>query len=198
MVSVPPEDVSDTKITVTSTATALYDLINTASSKKSAQRYYDGLFLDALMIQPEADVRILYNADPTASLGELLSAGVKYYLPNIEPFGMRLIRVGGSDASVNLAFYRAERGESPTAVAFDVTVEATLTSSDVTYTSNIATDSGDANIEYIGKAVPGTATSAASWQIRKLDSTTGTVMTWADGNNDFDNIWDNRESLSYS
>ena len=66
------------------------------------------------------------------------------------------------------------------------------------YAMNLQTDSGDANVQYLGKAAPGTATSAASWQIQKIDETTGTVITWADGNSSFDNVYDNRESLSYS
>ena len=53
-------------------------------------------------------------------------------------------------------------------------------------------------LTYIGKAAPGTLTSAASWQISKLNATTGTVMTWADGNCQFDNIYDNRAGLTYA
>ena len=51
---------------------------------------------------------------------------------------------------------------------------------------------------YLGKAAPGTATNSASWQIIKIDESAGTVTTWADGNIDFDNVWDDRQSLSYS
>jgi len=65
-------------------------------------------------------------------------------------------------------------------------------------TMRTAVDSGDSNITYVGDAVPGTATNEAKWRIMKIDKTTGTVITWADGNGEFDNIWDNRESLSYS
>lgn len=53
---------------------------------------------------------------------------------------------------------------------------------------------------YIGKALPGTATSTANWQIRKL-TYSGIYVTqvdWADGDDLFNNIWDNRSSLSYS
>lgn len=54
--------------------------------------------------------------------------------------------------------------------------------------------------EYIAIAVPGAATSAAVWQIRKLvySGTNATSEIWADGNNNCDNIWDNHASLSYS
>lgn len=55
-----------------------------------------------------------------------------------------------------------------------------------------------ANIIYIGIARVGTPTSDAYWQIQKIDETTGTVITWADGNDNFDNIWDNRTSITYS
>jgi len=66
------------------------------------------------------------------------------------------------------------------------------------YSINIQTDSGTSTISYIGKAATGTATSSALWQIQKLDETTGTIITYADGNDSFDNIWDDRESLSFS
>lgn len=55
-----------------------------------------------------------------------------------------------------------------------------------------------APITYIGKAVPGSATSAAVWSIKKIDETSGTFITWASGNANFNQIWDNRASLSYS
>lgn len=62
-------------------------------------------------------------------------------------------------------------------------------------------DTSTVGITYVGKATIGTATSSALWQIRKIDET-GTpvtmVVTWADGNANYDNVWDNRLSLSYS
>ena len=65
------------------------------------------------------------------------------------------------------------------------------------YAVQFAENSGDSNIEYYGKAVIGSATSAAVWQIKKIDNTSGVSITWADSNESFDNIWDSRESLSY-
>lgn len=54
--------------------------------------------------------------------------------------------------------------------------------------------------QYIGKAAPGTASSAAGWQISKLTYSTDDVtdIQWAAGSLSFTNIWDNRASLSYS
>lgn len=52
---------------------------------------------------------------------------------------------------------------------------------------------------YIGWAKPGTAASAAEWQITKLTytGTNVTLIEFADSNTNFDNIWNSRTSLSY-
>lgn len=52
-------------------------------------------------------------------------------------------------------------------------------------------------VDYVGEAAIGTATSAASWRVKKVDSTSGTIITWA-GTGVFDQVWDNYASLSYS
>lgn len=59
-------------------------------------------------------------------------------------------------------------------------------------------DTTTANVTYIGYAAVGTATSSASWKIKKIDVSSGTVITWADGDASYNNVWDNRASLSYS
>ena len=56
-------------------------------------------------------------------------------------------------------------------------------------------------LEYIGRAVPNTITSLALWEIRQFvyDASSNLLqILWADGNKNFDNIWDDRTSLSYS
>lgn len=56
-----------------------------------------------------------------------------------------------------------------------------------------------ANVIYIGKAAPGSTGSQNVWQIKKLDTSTLALdKTWADGNANYDNVWNNRASLSYS
>ncbi len=72
-----------------------------------------------------------------------------------------------------------------------VTVETTK------YTTQI--DEASSTITYIGKATIGSATSSAVWQIQKI-SVSGNVTSFefADGDDNFDNIFDNRASLSYS
>jgi len=55
----------------------------------------------------------------------------------------------------------------------------------------------DDTYTYVGIASPGTATSAASWQIKRITNASDDV-DWAGGDTAFNNIWDNYASLSYS
>lgn len=61
----------------------------------------------------------------------------------------------------------------------------------------VVDDSTTPNTVYIGYAEIGSATSAAVWKIKKIATATGAVTTWADGDDQYDNIWDNRVSLTY-
>ena len=61
-----------------------------------------------------------------------------------------------------------------------------------------AEKSTNANILYVGLALPGTLTSEAKWKIYEIDISSGVSMTMADGNANYDNEWDDRETLSYS
>ena len=64
-------------------------------------------------------------------------------------------------------------------------------------------DEASSTVTYIGWAIPGSNSTEgkadARWKIKKIDETTNpTVIGYADGNDNYDNIWDNRASLSYS
>lgn len=60
-------------------------------------------------------------------------------------------------------------------------------------------DQADSSTTYIGKSRMGGDTSLAVWQIKKiLVSGTVTTISYADGNPSYDNVWDDRGSLSYS
>ena len=52
---------------------------------------------------------------------------------------------------------------------------------------------------YIGKAQSGAATSSSSWQIKRLTYSGSDVTTieFADGDEKYNNVWDNRASLTY-
>lgn len=54
------------------------------------------------------------------------------------------------------------------------------------------------NYIYVGYALPNQLTSAAAWRIKRVDtSTPADDVEWADGDDNFDNIWLNYASLTY-
>ena len=59
---------------------------------------------------------------------------------------------------------------------------------------------GSNQLIYQGWAKPGTATSDASWVIARYTWSSGlnTKREWASGNHNFNKVWDDRASLSYS
>ncbi len=60
-------------------------------------------------------------------------------------------------------------------------------------------DVASATETYIGEADAGSATSGALWRVRKMTTTGSDIsIKWADGDTLFNNIWDNRASLTYA
>ena len=54
------------------------------------------------------------------------------------------------------------------------------------------------DVEYFGFALPGTATSASTWKIFRITYTGNDfVLQFADGNQNYDNEFDERDSLTY-
>lgn len=56
----------------------------------------------------------------------------------------------------------------------------------------------DGTNTYLALAAPGTAQATAKWQARKIDTSSGVVITWADGNSNFDNTSTDLTSLTYT
>ncbi len=57
------------------------------------------------------------------------------------------------------------------------------------------------DIKYVGSSLPGTATSASTWSIKRIDlsDTGGDVdVTYANGSADFDKVWDDRATYTYT
>ena len=56
------------------------------------------------------------------------------------------------------------------------------------------------DLTYIGEADPGTAESAATWRIARIDEALDPDLqiTWADGTADFIKVWDDRATYTYS
>jgi hypothetical protein len=57
------------------------------------------------------------------------------------------------------------------------------------------------NLVYLGRARIGSAQAAAVWQIRKFTgydvNGNPTALLWADGDKNYDNVWDSRGGLTY-
>jgi len=54
------------------------------------------------------------------------------------------------------------------------------------------------SVDYVAEADTGTAFATPLWRAKKVDSTTGIVITWADGNANFDNSATDLTALTYS
>ncbi len=52
---------------------------------------------------------------------------------------------------------------------------------------------------YIGTALPGTGTSTGTWAIKRVQSGAGgdISITWANGNSQYDKVWDDRATYTY-
>ncbi len=52
---------------------------------------------------------------------------------------------------------------------------------------------------YLGYALAGSVTGGSVWAIKRIvESGNDASITWADGDKDYNNIWDNRLALTYS
>lgn len=101
-----------------------------------------------------------------------------------------------ADPPILVAGYGSD--EAPASVTEgDVTQNWNLRSgarvvSDVPLTDRKATSG---SYTYYGLAPPGSSTASAVWRVKRGSST---EVLWADGNSEFDNVWDNYLALSYS
>lgn len=82
-------------------------------------------------------------------------------------------------------------------------LEVTVTNPSLTVSSTgdeaLRLDEASASVSYVGTAATGSGEGSAVWKIKKITiSGTVTSITWADGNGNYDNVWSNRASLSYS
>lgn len=59
-------------------------------------------------------------------------------------------------------------------------------------------DESTSGTTYFGWAMPGSSESSSVWKIWKMTESGGiTSFRKADGNDNFDNVWNNRTSLNY-
>ena len=51
---------------------------------------------------------------------------------------------------------------------------------------------------YVGYAIPGSPTSSAVWKIKRIKTTNVVEILYADGDAAYNNIWNDRSSLTYN
>lgn len=77
-------------------------------------------------------------------------------------------------------------------------VEEFMSKIDQDFPQKAARDSGNSSVVYVGRSEPNALTSDASWQIYRVNISSPSNRVYAGGNANFDKIWDDRETLSYS
>lgn len=89
---------------------------------------------------------------------------------------------------------------NPQPLPVNASVSASVTPSPA-YALAVRTDDvgGTPDVTYVGESDPGSASSAAVWRIKRVtdDGTEFITVEWAGGGS-FDQIWDDRASLTYS
>lgn len=60
-------------------------------------------------------------------------------------------------------------------------------------------DKASATVTYIGKCIAGNSgkTDEEVWQIKKINQTSGTKISFADGSSLLNKVWDNRTTYTY-
>lgn len=109
-----------------------------------------------------------------------------------------------TDVSVTAA-YRVRSIEKNAAQVQVVALDVGGTGAESILTGSIPTSAGayalrydeGATYTYIASALPGSSDAAAVWQIKRLTNTDNTII-WADGDGNFDNVWNDRASLTYA
>jgi|ETNvirome_6_1000_1030641.scaffolds.fasta_scaffold13580_3 hypothetical protein len=59
-------------------------------------------------------------------------------------------------------------------------------------------DIASTTVTYIGQAAPGSTSNQAVWRIQRVNIVGSSIeILYADSNDNFDNVWDDRGTLSY-
>lgn len=93
-------NINATVITVTSTATSLRSLIDTAGSASSL--IPSSSFNQILLLPEDGNMRIMYGNTPTSSKGLLLQQGTIFRLNEANYDELKMIRTGSTNVSVSL------------------------------------------------------------------------------------------------
>lgn len=112
--------------------------------------------------------------------------------------GLTVVQSGISQNNVNLLEFSGNLTLSSSYSKALISILAGSGDATMVYATRI--DFVDATTMYKGEATVGTLDSEPLWRIQKMVTAVDddVTITWADGNAEFDNIWNNRASLTYS
>ncbi len=173
-----------------------YDQLVVGGSYAAYEEGYErGLISDTPPRGPKGDDGDTGAAGPTGSSGSNGSNGTNgtsVHTGNGSPSNTL-----GNDGDV---YIDADNGDVYEKIAGSWSLQGTPNSMALTTRSDTIDPTVFPEVTYRGDAVPGTATSASLWRVQRMtmQSDGDTEIVFADGDDNFDNIYDNRLSLSYS
>jgi hypothetical protein len=118
-----------------------------------------------------------------------LTAGTWYYVSDSVAGALQ------TSAGVNFSNPLLLATSATTGIVYQYRADSLTDTTGLTTRSDY--DSSFSEYLYTGSATRGSATSASVWKISRFNFTDGSIA-YADGNENFDNIYDDRESLTYS
>jgi len=89
-----------------------------------------------------------------------------------------------------MTFHKQIYGNHIVSIAGTVSIEPSV------YATKL--DEYSDTVSYVGEADEGSADGDNAWRIKKLDSASELVITWAEGTSDFDKQWTERYNYDYS
>jgi hypothetical protein len=173
-----------------------YDQSVVGGSYAAYEEGYElGLISDTPPRGPKGDTG---DTGPAGGTGSSGSDGVDGADGNFHYVGNGAPGAGlGNDGDV---YTDADNGDIYTKITGSWSLQGSPGSMALTTRSDTIDPTVFPEVTYRGDALPGTATSGALWRVQRLtmQSDGDTEIVFADGDDNFDNIWDNRLSLTYS
>lgn len=107
MINLPIQNINALRITVTNTATPLFELMNVAGGINDSSNYYTKLSANAVILSSDSGgIRWLVNGSPTSTIGTLLSEGGSAVITNADLTELNLISTGASSV-VNVQIFKS-------------------------------------------------------------------------------------------
>jgi len=130
-----PANENGLNVTVTSVATPLFELINTAQGTSGRFATYESS-ADGINITVEGDdIRMGYGVDPTSTKGKPLYKGTTYNIRGTTIGNYRFISTTGNDSIISIEIGDSEEGETSTSSNSGLEGSMAMTSTAATYST---------------------------------------------------------------